>query len=242
MRRFYCPSCNITQSQATIIDASQVHHIKDVLRIKAGAKIALFDDEQKEYSGLVKQVSQQKIIIAIERQEQAKSDEKTICLAVALPKRAKFDFIVEKLCELGVDTIAPLISRHTVVRPAKDKQEKMFIRWQKISLGASQQAKRRTLARILPIGDFEAGLSLIKDFDLALIACLNVRAIPLKEALRDFSAQSIIVFIGPEGDFACREVELALKSGCIPVSLGALTLKVDTACLFVLSILRYALS
>ena len=72
-------------------------------------------------------------------------------------------------------------------------------------------------------------LRCLKDFDLKLIAALTQERAPLKEVLDKSKAKNILVFIGPEGDFTPEEVDLAKKSGCIPVSLGSLVLRVDTA-------------
>lgn len=202
----------------------------------------LFDDKQRQYSGTINQITSEGLSVTIETKKEAKLRHKTkICLGAALPKKAKFDFLVEKATELGADIIIPLETERTIVKVPQEKRVKVLNRWKHIALNASEQSKRISVPKIEPIQDFKSALDNVKNFDLKLIACLN-QSQTIKEVLKKFSTESVVIFIGPEGDFSKREVDLALKSGFIPVSLGALTLKVDTACLAAMAVLNFALA
>jgi 16S rRNA (uracil1498-N3)-methyltransferase len=164
-----------------------------------------------------------------------------ITLAQALPKKQKFDTVIEKATELGVEKIIPLITERTIVRlnAADYKQKKS--RWEAIAISAAKQSGRTKIPVVAAPQAFLDFLPCLKNFDLGLIFCLEPQAQPLKEILRQKAKQkNVLALIGPEGDFSPQETEQALNYGAIAASLGRLVLKTDTASIAVLSILTYA--
>ncbi len=239
MHRFYIPSGNISGDKITISDKQQVHHIKDVLRLKAKDKVIAFDTAGNEYASDIEKISPDGISLKIRDKCASMASRKfRITVACAIPKKSKMGDIIDKLTQLGVDRIIPLKTSRVVIRLDRHKEMLRQERWKKIAQSASEQCQRNTLPVIDRIKGMDEVLSESGNFDLKLIPTLNAKRKSLKEIFIHSYSKNVLVFIGPEGDFSEEEVDLARKAGCIPLTLGELTLRVDTAAIAVVSFIR----
>ena len=168
-----------------------------------------------------------------------------IWLFQGLPKSDKMEFIIQKAVELGAAGIVPVTTRNTVVKLDPKKEEAKVKRWQAIAESAAKQSKRSLVPRV-------SGIMTLKEaFDYVESQGFSVRLIPYEhEAGMDGTkteldaagpGQDIAVFIGPEGGFDEREIELALSKGVRPISLGRRILRTETAGLALLSVLMMRL-
>jgi 16S rRNA (uracil1498-N3)-methyltransferase len=241
MHRFFCLSPNIKNKEINIIDKNLVHYIRDVLRLKAQEELVIFDEKAFEYNCRVIDVSK-KISLRILDQRAAKKQPSQVSLTIAcaIPKMTKMDDIVDKLTQLGVDRIIPMEAERVIMKLDKDKKIAKHKRWEKIALSATQQSQRTYLPIVEPIQDIHEVLHKTQDFDLKLIPVLIGERKSLKDVFSQSQPQpkSIIIFIGPEGDFTPNELDYAKKHGFIPVSLGDLVLRVDTAAIAVSSYIK----
>ena len=190
---------------------------------------------------------------------------KHITLAECLPKQNKFDTVVEKATELGVDRIEPLISDRTIARPGTFRAKSKLERWARVAKEAAIQCARDTLPEIGEIRELADWLKDVskslgafhstgkkgeKKFDgkgAILIFCYeNEREVPLQKILREYKLcdcdKDIILLIGPEGGFTEREVREIKSYGGISVSLGNRILKTDTAAISALASVQYEFS
>ncbi len=172
--------------------------------------------------------------------------ERPITLACCLPKQNKFDIIVEKVTEMGVSRIVPLISDRTIARPSEAREQSKLERWSRIIREAAQQSGRASLPLLERITELPAWIDEIKpllvDENIALIFCNErERNIHIKSVVRDIKCE-VIILIGPEGGFSDREVRMIKDAGAFSVSLGAQILKVDTAALSTVAIIQYELN
>jgi 16S rRNA (uracil1498-N3)-methyltransferase len=239
MQRLYSPSKNITGDKIVVDDKTQVHHLKDVLRIKAGSEVMVFDEQGNEYSVNVEEVLVNKLILKIrEKHKTIPVDRPKVAIACAIPKKGKFDDIVDKLTQLGVDKIIPLETERVIVILNKNKQASRLERWKKIALSAAQQSQRNSLPVIGPVKSIEEVLSEAGSYDFKIIAYLTGERKTLNEVFNKGNFKNILVLIGPEGDFTPEEVSLALEAGFIPVTLGDSVLRVETAAIAVASFIR----
>jgi 16S rRNA (uracil1498-N3)-methyltransferase len=241
MHRIYSPSKNISGDTITLDDKDQVHHARDVLRLKIDEEVVIFDDAGNEYSAILQKLSPQAIIFRIKnkRHPMPKLNKVKITVACAIPKASHMDGVVDKLTQIGVDTIVPLETERVIVKLYKHKKVSRLTRWKKIALNASQQSQRNTLPVLEPITDIEKLLSNSKSFDLKLIPTLEGERRPLKEVLSVNKPKNILVLIGPEGDFTKNEVDLAIKAGFVPITLGETVLRVETAAVCVASFIKF---
>lgn len=241
MHRFYCSCQSITGDKIIVSDKSHLHHLKDVLRLKPKDEIVVFDDEGNEYIAQIEKLLPKSVVAKIKNKKEfipeAEAKSK-ITLACAIPKKSKMDDIINKLTQLGVDRIIPLETKRVVIKLDENKRISRYMRWKKIALNASQQSQRRTSPIIDPITDIREVLSEPRDFDLKLIPTLTAKRKSLKEVLEARQFKNILILIGPEGDFTPQEIGLAKNAGCVPVSLGDLVLRVETAAVAVASFIR----
>lgn len=227
MRRFFCKLKDISGGRI-VISAGPAHHIKDVLRLAPDSPLTVADNRGRVYDCVIEKFSDKQVFLQIKRKRPPNNKKIRLTVACAIPKKSKMDDIIDKLTQLGVERIIPLETKRGIVKLDKAKAFLRQERWQKIAQAGAQQSQRDIVPVIDPVRDFNDFVN-EEDFDLKLIPHLSGRRRPLKNVLRSFSSGSLLVLIGPEGDFTEDEVETARRKGFIPVSLGSLVLRVETA-------------
>jgi len=221
-----------------ISDQQEIHHLLDVLRLKEEDLICIFNGRGQEAACRITKLSRKIVetkMISLKKNKPKKKA--SIILACAIPKKAKFELVIEKCTELGVDEIIPLKTKRTEVHLNKEKAQKKSLRYQTVAINAVKQSKRVTVPRIHPVTKFEDLINSFGQEDIVFLPCLTGKRIPLHKAFPSLIADKkrIIFLIGPEGDFTPQEIDLAVQSRCIPVSLGNTVLKVDTAAISVVA-------
>jgi 16S rRNA (uracil1498-N3)-methyltransferase len=240
MNRFFCANPVISQGTILINDKDKLHHIKRVLCLKPKEEVLVFDNTGTEYFCSIQKLGQE-IVLQIKEKRLPEKNKSGINLTIAcaIPKNARFDDIVDKLTQLGVDRIIPLVSQRVVVNLDRKKEESRLKRWRKIAEAASQQSQRNNVPTVEPIKKFKEALATPKGFDLKLIPTLTGKRKSLHEILPiSLPVANILILIGPEGDFSDEEVAAAKDAGFIPISLGNLVLRVDTAAIAIAAIIK----
>ena len=240
MNRFFIEKINPKEKYIILNDSAQLHHLRDVLRVKLLEEVAVFDQQGNEVITSVMQIGLHQIELEVKEIRPAKDPGIRITVACAIPKKVKMDDIVDKLTQLGVECIIPLETERVIVRLDKQKKTERFLRWEKIALSAAKQSQRNSLAVIKPISKLPDVISAVDDFDLKLIPTLEGRNKTLKEVFCETKKKikKVIILIGPEGDFTPGEVARALEAGFLPVSLGSQVLRVDTAAIAAVSFIK----
>lgn len=240
MSRFYAPPESVSKDRI-ILRGREAHHARDVMRLKAGDEIMVFDGAGREYAGIIDKISREELMIKISKTIERKADTCRLTLVQAIPKLNKMDVIVEKATELGVERIIPVVTKRTIVQADASKARIKTERWKKIAVTASKQCGRVTVPDINEVVKFEDSLSFVRGHELAIIPCLCEGTESIRAVLKESLAGLAIAFIGPEGDFTEGEVKAARAKGVLPVSMGKEVLRSDTAAISVLSILNYEL-
>jgi len=224
------------------LNAHESHHALDVLRLGSGDRLTVFDGSGGEATAQIVAVEGRHAQLRVMPKTQTAPLPCAITLAQAIPKGKNMDFIIQKAVELGASRIAPLLSDRTVVHLNAAEAAKKRDKWREIALEACKQCGQTRIPEISlprsPKAFFESG----EKFDLQLIASLQPDARKMKEALTEVAApKSACVLVGPEGDFTPAELALAKSSGCMPVTLGPIILRTETAALYCLSVLAHEL-
>lgn len=241
MARFHLPPA---AWQSGVLTGDEARHLSQVLRIKPGGTVTVFDGLGRRAEAAVLSVSRDHVALKLGDAQSPPPPMPAITLAQAIPKGKNMDLIVQKAVELGVSAIQPLVTRNTVVQPGEGKSDK----WRRTALEACKQCGQDTLPDIadpLPLDRWltTCGAGVPPAASLRLIASLAPGAQPFRETLRSHPATTAVtLLIGPEGDFTLEETTAALAAGFLPVSLGSIVLRVETATLFSLSALRYEFS
>ncbi|MGN0189829.1 MAG: RsmE family RNA methyltransferase [Candidatus Cryptobacteroides sp.] len=210
------------------LEGDEASHCVKVLRHKAGDVINVIDGEGTLMKCSIMEASPKSAACTIlESIPLWGAHPYRLVLAVCPTKNAdRYEWLAEKACEIGVDTIVPLIG---------DRSERKVYRTdrlRRIVLSAAKQSLKGAVPHIrepLPVADFlnePAG-------GLGLIAyCFEDETVPrisIKEALEAYNGNDVTVLIGPEGDFSPEEAALAVSKGYVPVHLGASRLRTETA-------------
>ncbi|MES2921604.1 MAG: 16S rRNA (uracil(1498)-N(3))-methyltransferase [Verrucomicrobiota bacterium] len=235
MARFFLPPDAWLTEPA--LSGDEARHLSQVLRMKPGDSIIVFDGHGRRAAAEVLGVSRDRVPLKLGKILPSRSPLPAITLAQAIPKGKNMDLIVQKSVELGIAAIQPLVTRFTVVQPGEGKSEK----WRRNALEACKQCGQDTLPEIGDPLAFDHWVgSQAAAPGLKLIASLAPGAVPLRKILRDHpSTTQATLLVGPEGDFSTDETAAAIAAGFLPISLGSIVLRVETATLFCLSALRY---
>ena len=152
MHRVYCVLENIFEDRIIINDKKQIHHMRDVLWIKPKDEVAVFDEKGNSYITEFQGVNEGSIILLIKEKKAASLFKKTrFTVACAIPKKSRFDEIVDKLTQLGVDRIIPLKTERVIVKLDREKETLRLERWRNVALAASCQSQRNILPDIEPV-------------------------------------------------------------------------------------------
>jgi 16S rRNA (uracil1498-N3)-methyltransferase len=249
MHRFYISPEN-WHPDALALTGSEAHHSRDVLRMKRGEKLVLFNGCGREITAEIIDLGSSEIRLRKLHEAETPPLRCRIVLGQAVPKGKNMELIVQKAVEIGADQIAPIISDRTVVQVDSESAVQKQAKWQQIAIEAAKQCGQNWLPRVhgpRKLSEFFDGATSDAGFDLLLIGSLQPDAQHLKKILADYSSehehrpQSVLMLIGPEGDFTPAELALARRHGCRPITLGPIILRVETAAIYCLSVLSYEL-
>ncbi len=247
MHHFYLPPERCAGNTLRL-DGPEAHHALHVLRVKRGEQIMVLDGAGNEFLCAVGNCARKVVELSLSLKNFTPPPPCSITLLQALPRGKIIESIIQKSVELGAHRIVPLLTEHVVARfddeSAEDKREK----WQQVAIEAIKQCGAAWLPKIETPTTIEKFLARNEKFDLALVGSLQPERSHPRECFRDFEAKhgrlpkTAGVWIGPEGDFTLDELKAIQASGALPVSLGNLVLRVETAAIYCLSILNYELN
>lgn len=246
MHHFFVRAEQIREEQGkhvVRITGADVHHARQVLRIRPGEEVLISDGTGKDYRCAVRLLEEREILAEVLVQEENRELPSSLILYQGLVKGEKMEWIIQKAVELGVSRIVPVATKNTVVKLEKKKEESKRQRWQAIAESAAKQSKRGIIPEIGPVLTLEKALNEAKSCALRFFAYEHEEGMAgtARELENVRAGQQIAVLIGPEGGFSPEEVELAQKYGCSPISLGKRILRAETAGLALLSVLMIKL-
>lgn len=229
MQKYHILSRCVGPETITIVDKSQIHHIVTVARLREGERVGFFDEAGAEYVCTMDSVTKDALTLRILERTKAVSQARAVLtVACAIPKNTKFEDVIDKLTQLGVDRIIPLMTERVVVRLNAQKARLRHMRWQRIVQAASRQCQRPVMPRLDEVTKFKDIIT-CSEYDLKLIPHLTGKRQSIAQVVSRAAYRNILMLIGPEGDFSPEEINSALDAGFIPVTLGSTVLRVDTA-------------
>lgn len=228
--RFFVPPEQIHPPKFTLL-GSEARHAALVLRKKVGEEIEIFDGKDMSYRGCIDFISPERleghIVHALGTRDE---DSAPVSLYQALIKGPRWDWLVEKACEVGAARLIPITTARTIVKPTHKAGVE---RWERIALAASKQSGRLRPMQISAPMTYSEALATLPNAGLALIPWEKEMKTTIREALK--SAQPVSLFIGPEGGWEAAEIEFARRRGVIPVTIGKTLLRSETAGLVALA-------
>lgn len=245
-RRFYAPPSAFTSDRAGVtLEADEARHLRDVLRLKSGDEIYAFDGLGREFQCTITEIGKNsaKLTVLSEATPARTESPLSLTVAVALLKGEKFDLVTQKVTELGVTHIVPVMTRLADIRlrDANDADIRVQ-RWQRIALEAAKQSGRALVPEVSKPVPFAS-----------LVARSNVRdqrSVMFSEregqSFSDFrmnltkSPQSIVALVGSEGGWTDEEISLAREHDWSIVTLSGRTLRAETAAITATVLLQHA--
>ncbi len=219
MYLFYTPDI---QTCRCLSEEESGHCIR-VLRYTRGDEILLTDGRGVTYTARITNPHPKHCefeVIASEQQVRNRSFR--LHLAVAPPKNIeRFEWMVEKCTEIGVDEITPLLCRFS------ERKQLRTDRLEKIILSAAKQSLTAYLPKLNELTDFDTLVRNAVEQDKFIAHCYKEDKRVLRDEIR--TGHDTLILIGPEGDFSEQEVQNALSAGFVPVSLGDSRLRTETA-------------
>lgn len=240
MHRFFVESNQISNKEI-IIQGTDVNHIKNVLRLRIGEKIQISNGQGETFYCIIQLINDKNIITDIIEQNTNNSELKTkIYLFQGLPKKDKFELIIQKAVELGVYEIVPVITARTIVKLDEKKEQKKGNRWDSIAESAAKQANRGIIPFVSTPLSFKEAIKYASKLDMNLVPYEMATDISKsRHIINNINCSSIGVFIGPEGGFEEEEIQMAIDQGIIPITLGKRILRTETAGIAVMSLLMF---
>ncbi len=231
--RFY-QAIKLAKDQTIELDSRVANHISRVLRMRIGETICLFNGRNEQCQAILVTVDKRKVVVKVaEVQSLSRESGFNITLVQALSKGDRFDLVVQKAVELGVDQLIPVQTERNVVKLDEKRQQKKQEHWHGIIESASEQCGRNQLMQLSPIQPLKQYLvnpSQDKHFILDPYA---------KQSLSDIAKPSrgAVLMIGPEGGWS--DAELAqLKQQATAIQFGPRILRTETAAITACGIIQ----
>ncbi|MDD5140320.1 MAG: RsmE family RNA methyltransferase [Verrucomicrobiales bacterium] len=247
MHRFYLPPENC-RGNALRLDGREAHHALHVLRLKRGDAVTVLDGVGNEFSCEVENAARDSLALTVKEKKNTPPLPCAITLLQAVPKGKIIEGIIQKSVELGAWRIVPILSERVVTQLGGDDAEKKRDKWQQVAIEAIKQCGATWLPRVEAPVTIEQFIARAEKFDLQLVGSLQPERRHPREVLREFETKhgclphSVGVWIGPEGDFTLDELKAIQAAGALPISMGQLVLRVETATIYCLSFLNYELN
>jgi 16S rRNA (uracil1498-N3)-methyltransferase len=235
-RRFFAPPSAFNFSKRIVtLTADEARHLREVLRLKQGDEVQVFDGAGREFRAVVAQARREFAELEMRDEIEPLKPESPLqmTLAVALLKGEKFDLVVQKGTELGVNRFIPLVTRYADIR-LRDEADavKRVTRWQRIALEAAKQCGRAVVPEIsLPVAFTlvinEGSCFMFSERDGA----------PLNTNL---SIKAITAIVGSEGGWSDEELDEARAAEVPIVTLGGRVLRAETAAIVATVLLQHS--
>lgn len=231
--------------KTVIITGGDVNHIKNVLRMKVGEEVAVSNGvDGKEYRCGIAAFEEDRVILELRFvKEDGLELPSRVHLYQGLPKADKMELIIQKAVELGVYEIIPMETKRAVVKLDAKKAKLKTERWQAIAEAAAKQSKRRIIPTVREPIPFWKAVEEASSMEVKLIPYELAEGMDrTRERMENLPENAdIAVFIGPEGGFNEKEIELAMQNGIEAITLGKRILRTETAGFTVMAWIMYQL-
>lgn len=232
MPRFHCP-VPLTAGAELELPPAAARHVQ-VLRHQPGDAITLFSGEGGQWQATILRMGRSDVAVRVEAFEAIEREPlRRVHLAMGMPANERMDWLVEKAAELGVASVQPLHTAHSVLRLSGERAAKKQAHWQSVAIAACEQCGGNRVPAVQGVADLGAWLPLSADTaPLRCVLSLAEGTRPLTQVLHDLPPDAPVLFLsGPEGGLSAQEDAQARSAGFIPVTLGPRVLRAETAAL-----------
>ena len=228
-------------SNTASLSAEEAHHLTHVLRLRFGDEIAVFDGNGREYRARIERVNRDGVHVhLLEEIGAAPEPVVRLTLAQAVLKGDKMEDVVRDATMMGVAAIEPIVTAHTTVRMKALTEGQAADRWRRIAVASAKQCRRAVLPVIgngTPFDEWvvqdtaEMRLMLVEP-----TVSVEGHPVAIVQGQRPGSAT---LTVGPEGGWAPEEIEIAVRAGWMPITLGRRTLRADAVAILAIGVLQF---
>jgi 16S rRNA (uracil1498-N3)-methyltransferase len=246
MHRFYLTP-EECRGSSLLLAGGEAHHALHVIRVRPGERVTVLNGAGGQFLCEVAKQSRDSVRLQVLESVSVPPPPCRITLAQALPKGKGIESIIQKATELGVAQIVPLLAERSVIQVAQEDREQKKAKWQSVAIEAIKQCGAAWLPRVEgPVApkDF---LACGQQFEMILVGSLQSDSQHPRQYFDAFhrkhgrKASAICLWIGPEGDFTQDELSAFQGVGALPITLGPLVLRSETAAIYCMSIVSYEL-
>jgi 16S rRNA (uracil1498-N3)-methyltransferase len=244
--RFYLPPEQCLEP-SVFLSGREAHHAVHVLRLRHGDSVSVLDGLGHLLHCEVQAVDRDKVRLLVLERQFIPPSPCQITLLQAVPKGKLLESIIQKATELGVARIVPVLSDRVVSRLQPQEASHKTAKWELAAIEAIKQCGATWLPQVDPPLTPHQFIARKEQSELPLIASLQPGSQHPRCCFRDYHRQhgrmpaSVSIWVGPEGDFTPAEIDAIVSAGALPITLGPLILRAETAALYCLSFLRYEL-
>jgi 16S rRNA (uracil1498-N3)-methyltransferase len=239
LSRFYLPAAH-WHPEILTLGGDEAAHCARVLRRQVGDAVEVFDGEGRVAVAEITAVSKSSVALRITADKRYDPLPFRIHLLPAMIKAEPFEWLLEKAVELGATSIRPILTERCVVHLAGEHLEKKLIKWQRHMIESAKQCHTPFVTRLEKPRPFAQVMGDLPPGSLKILPALSERSRTLHGIA--VGHQEVCIAIGPEGDFTPGEETLAQEQGFIPVTLGPLILRAETAAISSLAVMGHELS
>jgi len=216
------------------VEGPALHHLR-VARVEPGETVEVFDGHGRAWAARLESVDAGGAVLVLGEERRGATGRRVV-LIQGLPKGDKLDLVLQKATELGVSAVWPVLTERSVARPRPEALGTRHARWQRIVDEAARQSGRAEVPEVAPLRSMEEAARGLGSGMRLLVLDEEERNERLGTAAGD---GAVALIVGPEGGLAREEVRLLHDLGGVPVSLGPLVLRTETAGLAALAVLRH---
>jgi 16S rRNA (uracil1498-N3)-methyltransferase len=245
MRRYWIQPQNLNEGVVKF-EGDLFHHIFDVCRQEKGSKFEVLLNGKAYLVETTEVLKKHALAQVLEERTVAVLPKPYLKLALCVPRFPVLEAVLEKAVEMGVERIQLLTSDYSFIRINEKISENKWDRWQKIIVSSTQQSGRGELMTLVEPKTFRNFVQEIdpKSTSLCLFGYEGDDVITLQKYLKPQAQkewQDAWVFVGAEGGFSHQEAQFMKERGIQPVTIGDQILRVETACITLISVLKYEL-
>lgn len=229
MHRFFL-SPDLCKGETIALDRSESHHAANVLRVNPGQTVEVLNGLGLRLICEISTVEKRAVSLRVSERIESPPPAFEAHLFQSVIKGKGMDFLVQKVTEIGITHIHPILTHHCVARPDKHDEDRIE-KWRQTTIEAAKQCGRSFLPQISPIQNFQEAISLADKETPHLYGALKSETKKISEAIGCHTTLSnrAAIWIGPEGDFSEEEYEAFSNAKYLPVTLGPHVLRAETA-------------
>jgi len=232
--RFYCPELNVSSSNLLELPAAAHRHAVQVLRLKEGSSLRLFDGQGLEYEAVLEHITKRCSSVRLGEKWLTNNESPLeITLLQGISRGERMDYALQKAVELGVSRIIPVVTERCNVQLSKGRADKRMVHWQGVMISACEQSGRNILPDLCNVMQLEEAVT-----HNNVGSCLVLD--PLAETgFTTLERQdNIVLLVGPEGGLSEQEIQQASTAGFKAVKFGPRILRTETATVAALAVIQ----